>query len=263
MHRVILYKSYRTGFTLLELAIVLVVLSLLAAGIMALLAQDTRRAKAMELEARLEAVHDALLAFRRLNDRLPCPADATLAVGSADFGVEAATPGTCTGGAPEANFDDGSNTVGGVLPVKSLGLPDTHMFDPWGGRLTYAVDIRATEAAAFTTYGPADTTIGSIQVNDGSGNARTTQAVAVIVSHGANGHGAYQLNGTRKSIGSTNSSEQLNCHCNASAADDVFTNVFDQHEQSGDYSDLTDSYDDTVVYYVRSHLLSAAEEAGL
>ena len=48
-------------------------------------------------------------------------------------------------------------------------------------------------------------------------------AIFVLISHGPNGHGAYQLSGSRKSSGSSNPDELKNCHCLNNAADGAHT----------------------------------------
>jgi prepilin-type N-terminal cleavage/methylation domain-containing protein len=275
----------RAGFTLLELSVVIIVLSLILSGIMTIITQEVRTTKMAELKMKMDAIEVALQNFRRDNNRLPCPASLTTAVTNAQFGVTAATPGTCTGGAPAANYSDGSNTVAGMVPVSSLGLPDDYAFDPWGGKFTYAVDKRVTGSLTLTGaptntepkgvlnnhlppgtsgtyYGPENTTIGTMTVNDLAGNARTTKAIAIVLSHGPNGHGAFLLSGTRKSIGSNNTNEQENCECNSAATaavppvDTTFVMGPNALSTAGD---LTYSFDDIVRYYVRAQLLSAGE----
>lgn len=243
------------GFTLLELAIVLVILALVASGIMTLMAQDIRATKQAQLDAQLEAIHDAILDYRRRYNTLPCPARIGMLPSSAAFGLSQQSGGDCT-----SDITDGSNTLAGELPVRSLELPDSMMFDPWGGRFTYAVDRRVVDTGGDFTFYPAnDTTIGSMTVYDSSGTARTTNAVVIVVSHGPNGHGAYQVSGARKSSGSVNADEMMNCHCDETAATGTFTPDFFQHEYTGHFSDILNNFDDTVIYYVRSQLLSAEE----
>jgi prepilin-type N-terminal cleavage/methylation domain-containing protein len=249
-------KRNRRGFTLIELSIVLLVLSLIAGGLLTALTQNTRIRKEKELQAKLSAIESGLIRFRRQYNRLPCPADATLKITDNKFGIEASNSGSCDGN-PSANFNDSSNTSAGVVPVRAIGVPDDYMFDPWGGRFTYAVDIRMTAPSAFMNYNVADTTIGSIKVLDGADVAVTERAIAVVVSHGANGHGAYQVSGQRKSAGSTNAHELLNCHCNEMAISADFTNEFVIQPPGVASANSTNSFDDVVRYWLRSQIYSA------
>jgi len=255
------------AFTLLELSLVLGVLSLLIAGILSVVTQNTRRAAMMEVSRKMDVIEAALLNFRRLNGRLPCPADGSYAITSQYFGIEGATTGTCTGGTPAANFTDGSNTIGGVVPIKTLGLSNDYAFDPWNGRFFYAVDKRITGASAFTTYTVTSTSIGSMSIYDGSstptaisGTARTTVAIAMVMSFGPNGHGAYQFSGVRKSSGSNNIDELQNCHCDNTATATAFDYKFVQHPPTTtSSSDPTYNFDDIVRYYLRSSFLNTTD----
>lgn len=244
------------GFTLLELSIVLLILSLIAGGLLTALAQNTRIQKEKELQQKLTAIESGLIKFRRHYNRMPCPADGSLDIGNAKFGVEASNIGSCDGN-PAANFNDTGNTSGGVVPVRTLGLPDEFMFDPWGGRFSYAVDIRMTAPSAFINYGMSDATIGSITILDGAGQTVTTKAIASLVSHGNNGHGAFQLSGSRKATGSTNANELKNCHCDTNGVATTFNNQFVIQPSTGANSNSANSFDDTVRYWLRSQIYSA------
>jgi prepilin-type N-terminal cleavage/methylation domain-containing protein len=286
-------RRLHAGFTLIEMSIVLAVMSLLGAGILAVATQNIRRSKTAELQKKMDAIEMAMLDFSRMNNRLPCPADGTVpvtnpgtSVSTQNFGVEGTATGDCTDGstyssgsdltgdggtavAPDANFYDGSNTVGGIVPVRTLGLPDDYAFDPWGGRLSYFVDKRLTAASAFTTYKATNTSIGSITVYDGSaypatgGNARTTTAIAVVMSHGGDGHGAFQLSGVRKSSGATNVDELQNCHCTGASppAATTFDYKIVQHPATASSSDPLNVFDDIVRFYTRGSFLSSTDVA--
>ncbi len=278
------YKAF--GFTLLELSVVLLILSVMLSGTLSIVQQEARRSKQADLKTKMDAIETALLNFRRANNRLPCPADGSVAMTTQYFGVEGAAAGTCTNGstysngsdltgdggtpvAPDANFYDGVNTVGGVIPVRTLGLPDEYMFDPWGGAFTYIADKRMTATYAFFAYPITTTSVGSITVQDGSGNNRipTTAypndyAIALVMSHGPNGHGAFQLGGKRRSYGSTNVNELINCHCTSASppANNTFGALFIQSAATTTSStDPLQTFDDVVRYYARSNLLSCTD----
>lgn len=270
------YFFRRSGFTLLEMSLVLVVLSLILTGGLTILNQTVRMQRSGDVQAKLDRIEKAITNYRRLHNKLPCPADGTIplinpsGVFQADFGVEVDSSGggSCTG----ATFTDGSNTVGGVVPVRTLGLADEDAFDPWGGRFMYIVDKRVTKTesssttfyssctSAITTCGPKDTTVGSIRVNDGSGTARTSSAILLIMSFGGNGHGAYQGSGAIKSWGSTNADEQKNCHCTSTGAAAAFDATFVMHPPKA-LESMKSGFDDIIRYYLRSSpaMLSASE----
>lgn len=269
----------KSGFTLIELALVLAILSLVVAGIAQVAGQTIRHKKADEIKTKMGAIEMALYDFRQRNGRLPCPADGTLAVSNQNFGQETIPAGDCTNGstytsghspgnAQSANFFDGTSkagspnnyTVAGIVPVRALGLPDDDAFDPWGGAFFYVVDYRMTATNAFTSYQVTDTTVGSITVNDDGGNTVVNDVIALLISYGPNGHGAYQYGGGIKSSGSINANELINCHCDNTGAAGTFTATFiQQSAATTSTSDPTQNFDDTVRWYTRSSFLSTTD----
>jgi hypothetical protein len=235
---------------------------------MAALTQESRLAKQSELKTKMDAIEKAIEAYVKRNNFLPCPADGTYAMSAANFGLTGGTlgGGTCSNGAtydgngnrtadstpPTANFYLG-NIAGGVVPVRALGLPDEYAIDPWGGKFSYAVDIRFTATRSFYDYSYIDST-GGITVSDDGGNTILTNAIVIVLSHGQNGHGAFQLSGTRKNAGSTNAHELVNCHCTNAAAAGVYSvNFFMSASTATNSSDLRTVFDDTLRYYKRGN----------
>lgn len=129
------------GFTLVELAIVMFIVSLLLGGmLLPLSAQQDVRAYG-ETQKILTEARDALLGFAMANDRLPCPASST------SNGIEDPVGGV--GGC--------NHPYDGFLPAATLGLSPVdssgYLVDGWGGetdnRVRYAVTI--ANSSAFTT----------------------------------------------------------------------------------------------------------------
>ena len=192
------------------------------------------------------------MAFRGAYNRIPCPSDLTLAPGSSNYGVEAATPSlaanvanqtawdannssaywqTCIGSTPSANFYS-LNSAGsavasaeGGVPTVALGLPNDFMYDGWGNHIHYVVDASMTTPASFVAT-PAGALCGPINVCDSGGitsgactnTARSSAAIYALISHGPNAYGAYTQNGTLSGAApSSNVNEQTNCHFSGSA----------------------------------------------
>jgi sugar lactone lactonase YvrE len=111
---------------------------------------------------------------------------------------------------PQANFTSTSGVAEGAVPTRALKLPDDYMYDGWGKRFRYAVDPSATVAGSIPSM---TLSCSPITINDSTGAVRSAAAIYALISHGANGHGAYTSNGVTLNAGSVNQAEQTNCHC--------------------------------------------------
>lgn len=260
-------KNTKSAFSLLELTVVLVVVGVVTTMAMTSGSAVVGAAREKSTRQKMKDIEDALVSFRETNNRLPCPADITIADNATNYGVEAATPGTCTGGTPAANHsaagatNTGKTGVEGGVPVVTLGLPNDYMYDGWGKRIRYAVDRSVTAVGGFASV-PATCTDRAITIKDASGGNRTTGAVYALISHGLNGHGGYSKQGTVTNAASTNTDEQTNCHCDASAVASTYAPTYVQKAETVNTASATDSYDDIVVYKERWQLMVSWERLG-
>lgn len=207
--------SPERGFTLVELAMVLVIFSLLVGGMLMGLGAQRQIAEANESQKQLTEIRDALIGFAVTNGRLPCPADPTATTGSAGAGIErAATAGGCTGGAA---------AVAGVLPWATLGVQE---LDVWGRRRSYRVTgIFAqpiTGQAAFTLASAGDINVRVVA----AGTLLATNVPAVIVSHGPNGLGGYLPTGVQMTA-SADADEVENANANVEFVNKGAISTFD------------------------------------
>lgn len=188
--------TFQHGFTLTEMAVVLVIVALLIAGmVLPLSAQQEIRAR-QETEKTLNDIRDALLGFAVANGRLPRPATSTI------DGAE--NPALCGNDA----------ACSGFIPWATLG---TRRSDGWGKLIRYSV-TPAFADAPFTLSTAANRTV---QGRDAAGAAiylvgqaacsTTNQcAPAVIFSQGKRNQGTLE-DGTVLPDGSaTNEDEDAN-----------------------------------------------------
>lgn len=109
------------GFSLIEIAIGLMIVALTTVGLVASLTQQIEQRRIVETRNALAAARDALLAFAGTSGRLPCPATA------ASLGQEAIAANV--GGVVTCAVEDG------FLPAATLGLADVdgngHVTDAW------------------------------------------------------------------------------------------------------------------------------------
>jgi len=248
------------GFTLFELSIVLIIIAIVTGMAVTTGVSVVATARLSATQKKMKAIEDALMQYRAAWDRLPCPGDLTLTQGNATYGVEAANPGSCTGGAPTANFTSGAGAEGAV-PTATLGLPADFMYDGWGNRFRYAVDTAMTAAGIFSAT-PVGASCGPITVNDANGNARSTKALYALISHGPNGHGAYTANGVTVNAGSVNANELTNCHCDSTGAATAYSPTYVQMNPSQDPANALNSFDDLVTYKERWQMQTAWDTVG-
>ena len=131
------------GFSLAELAVVLLISTLLLGGMLVPLSAQNELRRTAETGKTLNEVRDALLGFAIANGRLPCPASAGATGAEAGGGAlacTAAATGVAEGFLPGAGM--------GLSPVDGQG----YLLDAWGSRIRYAVSVSPGAAAnAFTT----------------------------------------------------------------------------------------------------------------
>lgn len=113
------------GFSLVELAVVLAIVALLAGGAIMTLSARVEQRNLGETRHRLDSAVEAVIAFAVINGRLPCPAVAGAT------GDESFTGSGCT------------TWYGGYLPAKTIGVQPTdgsgYAVDAWGNRIRYVV----------------------------------------------------------------------------------------------------------------------------
>lgn len=182
---------WQQGFSLVEMAIVLVIAAtLVTMGLGALNAQ-LLSSNYSTTKKRQEAVKDALINYFGANHRLPCPNNP--ATGTLIDGNEVLP--TLANGRCVPKF--------GVLPYATLGLPRSAAEDGWGNLFSYQVyDDSGTPPTCPGTgvswgYQPCFGTgkSGGITVNEGTTSIATV--VAIVISHGANGLGGWVVKGTQ------------------------------------------------------------------
>jgi hypothetical protein len=239
------------GFSLIMVSILLTAAALMMVAMLpGQEAGDSLQKSATTVE-RMMKIEQATTGFIAANGRRPCPADGQYDTGSHNFGLEAANPGSCTGGTPAAPLgpDAGTgNAVAGVVPTKTLGLPDEYAFDEWGRQISYVVDKRATAKASCLSLQnfPINNGKGGITIK-GGGGAASDAVMAAYISHGPDGHGAFPPQGStvagRINAGSIDADTLVNAGVDSSFAYSPgnFSNVRVQKER-------TASFDD-VVYY--------------
>jgi len=132
-------QTHTSGFTLIEMAVVLLIMGILLSGLLPTLSSRIEQQRLSEVHKQLDEIQLAVLGYTLINGRLPCPASST-SKGMESFSNGGnATNGMCS------NFDNG------YAPAATLGLvtTDGYAVDPWNNRIRYAVT--KSNSNAFTT----------------------------------------------------------------------------------------------------------------
>lgn len=199
----------QAGFTLVELSIVIIIVGLLTAGGLAVGSSMIERAAYIDTQKLISQLQQTLRDYYVVNGRLPCVARLNDTPGSGTFGTEITTCLTSTATPGDTERDDTGNPAVriGMVPVRTLGLPDSAAQDKYGNRIIYAVTEMLTSAADFGSQ------LGGITVKDASGNDILTDAVYFLGSTGRDRKGgyAYQTASIPTACGSSDNLDVLNC----------------------------------------------------
>jgi type II secretory pathway pseudopilin PulG len=242
---------------MLELSIALIIIGVLVGMSMSFgvgMIESARRTQTMN---KLHQIEETLQDYRNAHNRLPCPADPRLADSDNHVGLEADNPGKCLGGTIAAPvWNVGGLVVEGTVPVRTLGLPDTFMYDGWGRRFAYAVPVVATDIDAFRTLRLDNNYYLAVYANGGF--TRTDGIIYMLLSYGPLGHGGYLSTGVRYNGHSTNQNEKMNCHCDQNANETGYTASYLQRPRSENPTEGT--FDQIITYKTRWQMMNHEDE---
>jgi prepilin-type N-terminal cleavage/methylation domain-containing protein len=160
------------GFTLLEVAIVLMIVGLLLGGLLVPLSAQMEQRNINDTQKSLAEIKEALIGYALTYGRLPCPAAPNTT------GVESPVGGgACT------------NFYNGFVPATTLGLGGTdsagYAVDAWGNRIRYAVTSWNSTSPAPAVNDVFTTANGMSTV--GIANLQPTSSAGLVVCSSATG----------------------------------------------------------------------------
>lgn len=223
-------NARQRGFSLIEIALVLVIVGLALGGIVSAIGPQLENKRINETQKALEEVKEALIGFAIVNGRLPRPAT------SATNGVEAAgcaTEALCTG----------------LVPWTTLGVTK---LDSWAKVLRYSVTPAYATTVGLTTATPGTKTV---QTRDAAGvlTAVATAVPAVIFSSGKLSWGTTDGGTAIPDQSGTNVDEDAN---------EVASITFIQRTLNTATTVVGGEFDDLVIWLPKTTLVSRLGQAG-
>ena len=272
------YLNHTRGFSLIEMAVVLLIVALLLGGLIPTVTSQIEQKNRTDTRKQLDDIQQALIGFAVMNARLPCPASPT-SNGQESF-CTTTTPGNCgaeiippailpTHGRCARPYD-------GFVPAATLGITPVdssgYALDGWNNRIRYAVStISSSNVFTFTATPSVMSTVGISNLNGdlfvcasspnpatpsqsmtgspwcGTATSLTSTAPAVIYSTGNNG------------VYGGNSADELanaNPYTNPTASPNSYLDkVFVSHAQ-------TTTFDDIVIWISPNILINKMLAAG-
>jgi type II secretory pathway pseudopilin PulG len=176
------------GFSLIELAMVLFIISLVVGGLLVPLSSQLEARQRSDTQEQLDEIREALIGYALINGRLPCPSTET-DPGDADYGYADAN---CNA-APAEGYLPWKEL--GVIQYDSWGVARTSASDPMTGYWRYIVDTEFACPGAIpacdgsTQVAMSDGPSDGLAIEDDSGNSLSSTSeppVAIVYSTGAN-----------------------------------------------------------------------------
>jgi len=242
-------RHHQAGFTLVEIAMVLLIVALLLGGLVPTLSGQIEQRRVSETRKQLDEIQQALLGYAVSNKHLPCPAK------SASDGTESrnVATGTCTG-----------NTRVGFLPWAELGVSKT---DSWGRIFIYSASNTFTNSTTpFTLTSNRDITIKTRDATGALINlSKSTDIPAVILSTGTNGiFGTTDSGSTISSAAptGTNNVADQKSNIDGTVAGGAPGTTFMSRDPAAPANSTDESFDDLVVWLSPNTLFNRMVAAG-
>ena len=247
----------KKAYTLIELSIVIVIISLMMSGVFNIITGSVITTKNSITAQDLNVIYEAMGTFLTTQKRLPCPASLTSSINDdATFGNESGSGSGCV--ASSGIYQNG-NLFYGAVPTKALNISVNYAFDEYGNKINYIIDQRftfnfvtspANDLTGVNSFGTIQNPVNIMTVNEKISTSATTitnDAILVLFSNGANGFGAFGSNGIQNTL-STDADEienQLN-----SSLTPTFNNIFISN------SAISDKFDDILLFKTQSYFIN-------
>lgn len=196
----------KKAFSLIELSVAIVVLSIVVAGMLSVSTNAVINDKTKKSKDNIDLIYSALGTYLLKNGAMPCPAPITSARSTdVNYGYATGSSGIC---ADQDGVYSHQNSVYGMVPVKNLGLASDVAEDGFGNKFGYLIYKDFTSSS----FGTASSNARGIDIKNNTTSlvASTELAMFAIISYGANKYGAFNANSGSQNSASTLAAEQAN-----------------------------------------------------
>lgn len=238
------YKK-ENGYTLVEMAIILVVVGMFIAVGYPLYDHYISKTKYDQTLITQIKIDKALESFKDIHGRYPCPAPLNAAPGNINYGRETCgntgtAAGTCIGGlcfeqSPRTievtiTEDDGAEStqnirprvIRGSVPFRTLGIMEEDSYDAYGGRFGYAVTQLLTRQDTFRVERGGIEVVDGREPNPNSLVDPPASALYYVFSAGPDNVGAYSRDGFLLSECDGPMHDNQNCNTDATHSEAVY-----------------------------------------
>ncbi|MBL6664418.1 MAG: type II secretion system protein [Rickettsiales bacterium] len=240
----------KRAFTLLELSLVVLIISILVVGSISASITTVNKAKYKSTKERMDVIYRAMGNYLVNNGALPCPAAINLVDSSASYGLSGSGAGDCNNSSEDV-FDGGTNLVYGMVPIQDLNLPSDMAKDGFGTKFTYIVNVNFTDPSHIVFDGSG---AGNISINEAvSGGTQpiTTEAMFVLISHGENKFGGFNSNSSTQNPVSNDNDESSNYGGTFNTGDN--TAIFDNSFVAKSIN--SEDFDDIIYFKTRNQMV--------
>ncbi len=262
-HRTENHAASESGYSLIQIAMGLLIIGLLAAPIMGIWAVREKEKRYTETSASIDSAISQIQGFVKRNGYYPCPAsmtadrDAPTQITDFEYGeptdcnsatINAIAPGECLNGIciEESVRTDITNrrVIVGAIPFRVLQMDERKTYDAYKGRLLYAVTASMTDPDTYSE------TTGGIAIRDEAGNSLVHMEGAspdgagafIVLSHGPTRAGAHNKNGIVMRSCATAGLDIQNCNVGfetgtAMSTESLYIAAFQSHAAGAGFFD--------------------------
>lgn len=281
-------KINQKAFSLIELSIVILIISVFMASFINLLGSINSTDKYAETKAKMERVADAIIKYRNKNGVLPVPARIDLPPDDQMYGYFIENSDQQNAYLPD-NLTDylvGGKMLYGMVPFVNLGLNEEDAYDAWGNRISFIADAYRLGGSnptrsAFRIYDKSNEAIirrmptktevkagqSSKTCGDGTDSVTSYNQIIypclpfILISHGINGMGAFNAAGVQTGILARNNfgANYESKNTWGALSDSVLYSL--PLNTNKNTADKEDYFDDIIVYRTADYTLNVASNS--